>query len=396
MSKKKKLIDDYTHLIGNKYNWLTITDIIQTDHGIMCQCKCKCGNECVKSIRNVCTGHTTSCGCYKYSKEFGNKISQWSKDNPDQKKEQGERYSRWCKDHPEILKEKGKKHSQYFKDHPDIVQRIKDNNCNYWKSHEDIIKERNKKHSQWFKDNPDKVKELANKVRDTINSQIDHSFLLEYKDYIHPDDLESLLKGSQPTVRTKCPICNNYDTHCFSDAFSVSRRELKRDLMLCSDCYREYTTSKYEDEVAKCVSEFYHGEVIQNSREIISPKELDLYYPDKKIAIEFNGDYFHSVKRKDKDYHVSKFKLCRENGILLVSIFESAWRNNKGEIKEYLKDLFSDKENSLSFNEDKTLMNNNYPSPYAEVFDSVVEDFYVYDKRSDKVFTCGFSKVIKE
>lgn len=363
----------------------------------MCQCKCKCGNECIKNIHNVCIGHTTSCGCYKHSKEFGNKISQWSKDNPDKKKEQGERYSKWCKDHPEIVKEKGERQSQFFKDHPDVVQRIKDNNCKYWELHKDIVKERVEKHSQWYKDNPDKSKESANKIRDTINSQIDHSFLLEYKDYIHPDDLENLLKGSQPTVRTKCPICNSYDTHCFLDVFSVSRRELKRDLMLCSDCYKTYTASKYEVEIANYVSAFYNGEVIQNSRKIIPPKELDLFYPEKKIAIEFNGDYFHSeINNTPKDYHINKFKLCKDNGILLVSIFESEWKTKKDKIKEYIKDLFFNKENKLSFNDDKTLMNNNYPSPYVKVSDSIIEDFYVYAKRKDKVYTCGFSKVIKE
>lgn len=88
--------------------------------------------------------------------------------------------------------------------------------------------------------------------------------------------------------------------------------------------------------------------MVRNSRSIIWPYELDIYYPEKRIAIEFNGDYWHSEKFKDKDYHYNKFSICRENNILLVSIFETDWNNRKEEIISYLRDLFDNKENSLS------------------------------------------------
>ena len=67
----------------------------------------------------------------------------------------------------------------------------------------------------------------------------------------------------------------------------------------------------------------------------------------KKIAIEFNGDYWHDENHKPRDYHYNKFNLCREKNILLVSIFESEWNNRKDDIKQYLLDLFSCRENSL-------------------------------------------------
>ena len=81
-----------------------------------------------------------------------------------------------------------------------------------------------------------------------------------------------------------------------------------------------------------------------------------------KIAIEFNGDYWHDENHKSNDYHYNKFNLCMEKNILLVSIFESEWNSRKDEIKKYLLDLFSYRENSLSFNAEHTMMNNNYPS----------------------------------
>ena len=133
--------------------------------------------------------------------------------------------------------------------------------------------------------------------------------------------------------------------------------------------------------------------MIRNSRSIIKPYELDLYYPEKRIAIEFNGDYWHSEKFKDKDYHYNKFSLCRDNNILLVSIFESDWNIRKEEIISYLRDLFDNKENSLSFNDDHTLMNNNYPAANSMTIESShIENSYYY--RDSLVYTCGYSKIL--
>jgi very-short-patch-repair endonuclease len=65
-----------------------------------------------------------------------------------------------------------------------------------------------------------------------------------------------------------------------------------------------------------------NDQIIENSRKIIQPYELDIYIPKKKIAIEFNGLYWHSSERKEKDYHYQKYKKCKEKGIKLIQIFE--------------------------------------------------------------------------
>ena len=89
----------------------------------------------------------------------------------------------------------------------------------------------------------------------------------------------------------------------------------------------------------------------------------------------------------------NKFNLCREKNILLVSIFESDWNNRKDEIKQYLLDLFNNRENSLSFNDEHTMMNNNYPSiNHYLVTESYVDHIY-YNGHSN-VYTCGYSKIL--
>ena len=71
-----------------------------------------------------------------------------------------------------------------------------------------------------------------------------------------------------------------------------------------------------------------------------------------------------------------------------MSIFESEWINRKDEIKSYLKDLFNNVENSLSFSDDK--MSNNYPSPnHYKEYSDYIEESYTFN--NNIVYTCGYS-----
>lgn len=81
-------------------------------------------------------------------------------------------------------------------------------------------------------------------------------------------------------------------------------------------------------------------EFLKHSREIIPPYELDIFLPQKKIAIEFNGNYWHSTLKKPVDYHKIKSELCEEKGIRLIHIFEYEWFINKESLKSYLKNIF--------------------------------------------------------
>ena len=72
---------------------------------------------------------------------------------------------------------------------------------------------------------------------------------------------------------------------------------------------------------------------IKNYREL--GFELDIYVPQKKIGIEFNGYRWHSTKYKTKKYHIDKYKQCAEQGIQLLSIWED-WVLTKPEIVESL------------------------------------------------------------
>ena len=69
---------------------------------------------------------------------------------------------------------------------------------------------------------------------------------------------------------------------------------------------------------------------ILNYRKLIFPQEVDIYLPDIKLAIEYNGLMFHSqgkskysiFKGVSKNYHLEKTNLVESNGAQLFHIFE--------------------------------------------------------------------------
>lgn len=71
--------------------------------------------------------------------------------------------------------------------------------------------------------------------------------------------------------------------------------------------------------------------IIHNNRHIIPGNlELDLYFPDKKIAIEIDGLFWHSELRgKDKMYHLNKTVECEKLGVHLIHVFEDEWELNR-------------------------------------------------------------------
>ena len=67
-------------------------------------------------------------------------------------------------------------------------------------------------------------------------------------------------------------------------------------------------------------------ECLTNDRTILNNNlELDLVIPSKKLAIEINGNFWHSflAGRKDKNYHLNKTDGCKIKDIQLLHFFES-------------------------------------------------------------------------
>lgn len=99
--------------------------------------------------------------------------------------------------------------------------------------------------------------------------------------------------------------------------------------------------SSYEKELVNYIKTINRNgyKIISNTRDVVDNYELDIYIPEKKIAIEFNGDYWHSELKKDKNYHQKKTIACAKQGIHLIHIFEHEWLDDvkKEKIKNILK-----------------------------------------------------------
>lgn len=72
--------------------------------------------------------------------------------------------------------------------------------------------------------------------------------------------------------------------------------------------------------------------------EILS--ELDLFLPEKRLAIEFNGLWFHSDKYRESYYHSNKFNVCKKRNITLLQFTDRETRERCDVVKDnILKEL---------------------------------------------------------
>ena len=115
--------------------------------------------------------------------------------------------------------------------------------------------------------------------------------------------------------------------------------------------------SQSELAIIDSIKSIYDGDVLRNIKRsiYIYPYELDIVIPDLKIAIEYNGSYFHSIKAgKPKDYHLMKSLLCRDKGIRLIHIYEFEDLNEQIELLKSLV-LGEDKYPKEDFNKNNLI-----------------------------------------
>ncbi|HDK25997.1 MAG TPA: hypothetical protein ENG48_02745, partial [Candidatus Atribacteria bacterium] len=122
--------------------------------------------------------------------------------------------------------------------------------------------------------------------------------------------------SAQSVIKLRCNICKAQ--------FESLYFYLQQGYGKCPYCYPRYK-SIGEQSIGNFIKDL-SIDYIQNVKNIIPPLEIDIYIPEKKIAVEYNGLYWHSEKAgKDKNYHLNKLKLCSEKDIRLIQIFEDEW-----------------------------------------------------------------------
>ena len=138
----------------------------------------------------------------------------------------------------------------------------------------------------------------------------------------------TLLEDNYQTRRTiLCVMCNVCGTKQNKTLYSLLG------IFACSHCRpRE---SKALIEIFEFV-ESLGASARLSDRKLISPKEVDVIIPDKNLAIEFNGLFWHSEKYTPKNYHADKTTMCEQVGYQLIHIFGDEWKNKQDIVKSML------------------------------------------------------------
>lgn len=104
--------------------------------------------------------------------------------------------------------------------------------------------------------------------------------------------------------------------------------------------------SKAELEIRDFISD--RIEIVHSDRAVMgNKKEVDIFIPSKKLAIEYDGLYYHSDKFQEASYHLDKTEACLKNNIKLVHIFEDEWLHKEDIVKSRLLNLIGKSEIKL-------------------------------------------------
>ncbi len=202
---------------------------------------------------------------------------------------------------------------------------------------------------------PGKNEDIKNKQRATLKrkygntnpgAQANHEKFIKYRStqsqnldliWLDQDSFRGKYDENGPIFyKFKCTKCGNI----FEDDFH-SREPI------CRVCNPSYVgKSKIEDDIYNYISSKYQKEIIRHDRKLLNGKELDLYFPKDKIAIEFNGTYWHGY-RKDTNVSISEFKKltewkrleCQKHGVRLVNIDECDFINRPEVFYRFFDDL---------------------------------------------------------
>lgn len=189
--------------------------------------------------------------------------------------------------------------------------------------------------------------------------------------YLLKDNLKLLSYNDDTNmINCNCSKCNQDSEIKFQQLYL----RYKSNREICTICNPTYGNTSYaEKELLEFITNNYNDKIICNTRDIISPYELDIFLPELNLAFEFNGLYWHSELFKQKGYHKMKNTKCHNIGIQLINIFEDDWEYKQEIVKSIILNKLSKSERiyarkcvikELSNVECKDFLNNNHIQGY--------------------------------
>ena len=167
-------------------------------------------------------------------------------------------------------------------------------------------------------------------------------------DYAIPEDRKRMIDrcmsaGSSETVTIIYPDCG----HERSTTICNMGRSPE-----CPICAFGMHMSKGQDELTEWLRSILGQDAVQSNQSglLDGRKELDIYIPSMKTAIEYNGLYWHNEEHAGRRATFDKWKACKDKGIRLLTIWDDDWNYRKDLVKRTVKSiLLGPTENHDSF-----------------------------------------------
>lgn len=96
----------------------------------------------------------------------------------------------------------------------------------------------------------------------------------------------------------------------------------------CGKCFKEFECGRSSRAELSLRDYFENLQItfIHGDRDLIFPYEVDFYFPNYNLAIEYCGLYWHSEDiGKPRNYHYNKMDLCVSKSTRLITIFEDEY-----------------------------------------------------------------------
>ena len=131
-------------------------------------------------------------------------------------------------------------------------------------------------------------------------------------------------------LQFQCMICSSIS---FKTLFDFERR------MICRTCDPGISVPQAEIEA------FVRSlgvDIISNDRTVLGGKELDVYVPTKKFAVEYDSFHYHMWDPHDpndpgKDRHYAKSAMCWKNDIDLMHVYTDEWRDKRPIVESMIR-----------------------------------------------------------
>jgi hypothetical protein len=176
-----------------------------------------------------------------------------------------------------------------------------------------------------------KITRARLKTERALSSEFVKERRLKYLKLHHPEETYKKLSSYDFLYREHCELMKPVTQIAkeMNLTWGVVRKSLEREGIKVINMG---SYSSEENEI-KTFIESLGFSVVQGSRRIIRPKEIDLYVPSKNVAIEYCGHYWHKEKTVGKNYHIEKTLACQDKGIKLLTIYDLEWKEKKDIVK---------------------------------------------------------------